>query len=1013
MSLINSFVHNIEDLLLWLSTGIGQRVESYSDLETADSKHVVVGKDSSLMSVIRLDGFKRFIGSTEFAFLSERLGEIFQPYLSSPGHHIHFFFSQEQEGLKEFIEDALQPAMRTAKRVGLSIDDIFKARVEVLSEYIAIEKTFIVLWTSTDCIEKNHLKSIRKQHYDALKQLNIPRAKQAQNVLGVLPEIRNIHDSLVQTIFEDLRHLGYYADLLNVHQVLHEVRRGIDPHFTSDEWQPYVPGDTIPATVPYDDSMNDLSHLMWPNLDKQIFPRGGSNLGPNKAKIGDLIYAPLYIELFPKDIQPFYELFRRFLTSRMPWRIAFYLSGDGIKITNSKNILAQFLTMASIHNRLLVDAHKLLKNLHDRSDNPVVKLTVCLTTWAPEGEERLLSERVSRMAKAVQSWGSCEVRDVSGDAFGTTLSSVPGLTKSPLATASAAPLSEAIPMLPWMRPASPWSAGAMLFRTPDGKLWPFQPGSNQQVSWIDIIYARSGSGKSVLLNAMNLGLCLSPGLSSLPRIAIIDIGPSSKGFISLLREGLPKEKQHEVVYKRLRMEDSYAINPFDTQLGSRFPTKLHRAFLINFLSLLLVDNIVDRPFEGVSSMLSMIVDETYKRYSDDEQPKVYVPHAEEEIEAYLSTIPEVSTEGFTWWQLTDLLFRNGKRKLAMLAQRQAMPTVSDTISIAHAHGIKDLFGHVQTPSQEDYVSYYCRVISSVIRNYPTLTMVTRLNIEDSRIVALDLDEVAKSGSTAADKQTAITYMLARHILSQHFFLHIDDVEKFPALYRDFHRGRTKEIMEEPKRIVLDEFHRTARSPVVRDQVTQDMREGRKWKIHVALCSQSLSDFDKLMIEFATSIFIMDSGSALSVEETCKTFGLSDTEKKALVARVHGPTSEGATFVAQFVTKDGLNTQLLTSTISALELWAFSTTTEDVFIRDTLYDRIGPVAARQLLAHQFPKGSAVREIETELKNDSMLTIAEVCDNIVRDLYKIYKRKLHEKNFENLEEIFDDEKKLGRE
>ena len=125
-----------------------------------------------------------------------------------------------------------------------------------------------------------------------------------------------------------------------------------------------------------------------------------------------------------------------------------------------------------------------------------------------------------------------------------------------------------------------------------------------------------------MLNTINLGLCLSSGLSHLPRVSIIDVGPSSRGFISLLKEGLKPEDSHQVMYHRLTMDAKDSINPFDTLLGSRFPTRLHRSFLVNFVCLLLVDNIQDKPFEGASSMISMIIDETYKRFSDRQQPKL-------------------------------------------------------------------------------------------------------------------------------------------------------------------------------------------------------------------------------------------------------------------------------------------------------------------------------------------------------------------------------------------------------
>jgi intracellular multiplication protein IcmB len=141
-----------------------------------------------------------------------------------------------------------------------------------------------------------------------------------------------------------------------------------------------------------------------------------------------------------------------------------------------------------------------------------------------------------------------------------------------------------------------------------------------------------------------------------------------------------------------------------------------------------------------------------------------------------------------------------------------------------------------------------------------------------------------------------------------------------------------------------------------------MREGRKWKVQVALLSQSLDDFDSVMIEFATSVFIMDAGPEQTVRKTQDMFGFSDTAANALRTRVNGPGPTGATFLAQFATKDGPNTQLLTATLGPVELWALSTTAEDVVIRKALYERLGPRNARQLLAGVFPSGTATKLLE---------------------------------------------------
>lgn len=248
---------------------------------------------------------------------------------------------------------------------------------------------------------------------------------------------------------------------------------------------------------------------------------------------------------------------------------------------------------------------------------------------------------------------------------------------------------------------------------------------------------------------------------------------------------------------------------------------------------------------------------------------------------------------------------------------------------------------------------------------PIISGITKFDLGDARVVSLDLDEVAKSGGEAAERQTAVMYMLARYVLGRHYYLTEDSLHDFPEGYREYHRGRISEIREDPKRLVYDEFHRTSKARAVRDQVILDMREGRKWNVQIALISQSLDDFDPVMVEFATSIFIMDAGPEQSIKRSTEIFGLSETARVALKTRVHGPREGGATFLAQFATKSGMNTQLLTSTLGPIELWAFSTTAEDARLRNKLYQKIGPAEARRVLANIFPNGSVKSLVEKRL------------------------------------------------
>ena len=124
----------------------------------------------------------------------------------------------------------------------------------------------------------------------------------------------------------------------------------------------------------------------------------------------------------------------------------------------------------------------------------------------------------------------------------------------------------------------------------------------------------------------------------MPRISIIDIGPSSSGLISLLKEALPPAKRHEVAYHRLRMDTSHAINPFDTQLGCRFPTPQERSFLVNFISLLVTPVGSERPYDSIADMSGMVVDELYKSLSDDASPRPYAAGLDDNIDGVMEEI---------------------------------------------------------------------------------------------------------------------------------------------------------------------------------------------------------------------------------------------------------------------------------------------------------------------------------------------------------------------------------------
>lgn len=983
LGVIESVLDGIDTIIAWLQQEIKRTTSSYCDIQTADSKYALASHDGSLISMIDVAGVTTLVGQAEYEFIHDKFHQAIQSVMSRPGHSIQFFFSYDKDNIFSILSDHMLGSIETTKELQLDLDDLFEERLDNLSNYCSGEQCYIVVWTKPNSLSKEELKKATDNKNKLRVETKFPPVRYTQNIMAAFDELRDSHDSFVRSIISDLNSAGVQSKIVNVHDAIYKIRNCIDHDFTDKDWRPILPGDKYNPKITKHFG-GDISDILWPALSRQLFPRDGENLDSRRCKIGNRIFASVFIDLFPKDVKSFSALFNRTIQTDIPWRISFLLDSSGLDTLKFKRMLSSILSFSSAQNRLINDSVELLDYIHYNEDDSVIKLRVAATTWVTEENEALLTTQLSQISQAIQGWGSCDVSEVCGDPFEGAISSLPAVSSNNVATATVASLSDVIYMLPIFRPSSAWSSGSLMFRSPDGKLLPYQPGSSLQTTWIDLIYARPGSGKSVLSNAINLALVLSPGLKRLPRISIIDVGPSSSGLISLLEEALPYNQKHLVAYHRLKMQPEYSINVFDTQLGLRFPLAQERSFLVNFVSLLATPLGSTTTYDGTSAMIGMVIDEAYKSLSDGNNPNGYQKGVEEFIDGVLAEIDFHADQHTTWWEVTDALFSSGFTHEAVLAQRHAVPMLSDLANICRMPAIEDLYGKVNTPTGENLIEFFNRMLSSAIREYPILNGVTKFDIGDSKIISLDLDEVAKGGGVAGDHQTSIMYMLARYVIARNFYINAEVVQLSPNIYSEYHEKRVSEIREDSKRLIYDEFHRTSSATSVRDQVILDMREGRKWNVQVGLISQSLDDFDKVMVEFGTSVFIMDAGPEQAIAKTSEVFGLSETAKTALRRNVRGPREGGATMLAIFATKDSMHTQLLTLTLGPVELWAFSTTSADAIIRDNLYVKLGPKEARRVLARIFPSGSAssyVAKLVEKTKLESGMIEEEVQEGIV--------------------------------
>lgn len=973
-----------------------QPVESFIRLETADSETVLVAGDGSLVTVVRVDGARQIIGDEEYKkILSDcvvKLGTRFD----KPGHALQIYFCRNPERIHDEIRMLLRPNYTAARAVGLDIEDIFEERAKHLCHYLAWEEIYFVLWTRVAVLSKSDM----AREVAKAKNRKWVVAENAQNPYASFDGLRTRHQSYVTSMTTALKEMGIQAAEVEVHDALKSIRVNMMQSGSDSAWRPNLPGDKIPARAP--EKKNDLSDVLWPPLRQQLVSSSARVIDDHTVEMGKFIWSGIDMTLGPMDAMPFPQFLSRLSENKVPFRISYLIEGGGIQGMALQSFLSSILTVTNPENRMVKDSIEGLAEIA-RSE-PVVKLRISMCTWAPKGDKDLLEDRLSTLIQAAESWGYCQVSGISGDPLDQVMSSAMGIHCASTAPPGIAPLYEIMKLAPWQRASSPFEKGSILFRTPDGRVWPYQTGTNVTTTWFDLIFAQPGGGKSVLMNTLNLGTCLTAGVANLPYVAVIDIGPSSAGLISLIRDALPPNRRHEAVSYRLQMNQKYSINPFDTKLGMRLPQVTERSFLIELMTLLCTPPGQAEPYDGISQLCGLVVDEMY-RWRDDTganaEPRPYLPRIDAEIDEAIQKHEIPVSPGAYWWDMVDALFDKGATYEASLAQRYAMPTLGDSIAAARRPQIRNLLEETSIgSSSEGVIHAFERMITSAVREFPILSSVTKFALAEQRVCALDLADVAPQGDATADRQTSIMYMLARHALVTPWWINEEAIAAMPQRYRSYHEGRLRDIAETPKRLCFDEFHRTSSSKAVRGQVVRDVREGRKRGIQIVLASQMLNDFDDDMVDLATGVWVL--GTAISdaaVDGTQKRFGLTETARWIIRHRLTGPKSSGAPALLVLGTTDGKYEQHLINTLGPIELWAFSTTAEDAAIRNRLYARLGASQARRLLGANFPGGSARNEIKRRVSEMSEkatdgepVSAGVVIDMIVEELVSSTKPKL---------------------
>jgi intracellular multiplication protein IcmB len=221
---VESFFDGVDTFFAWISTALKQTTESYCDLETADSSTVLVNHDGTLLSILQIEGVTALAGAQEFERLVEGLSNALQAAMGRPGHAFQVYFSHDKQNIKKLIKNIYAPAEATAKALEFNLDDLFKERVDYLSQYCADEHVYFVLITRPFNLATDQLKIANKAKLKMIADTKAPAFKNTQTIYAAIPELRDTHSAYVRAILNDLDALNIMAKLLEAHEAIYAIR---------------------------------------------------------------------------------------------------------------------------------------------------------------------------------------------------------------------------------------------------------------------------------------------------------------------------------------------------------------------------------------------------------------------------------------------------------------------------------------------------------------------------------------------------------------------------------------------------------------------------------------------------------------------------------------------------------------------------------------------------------------------------------------------------------------------
>lgn len=973
-----SLLNRLEVILLNIMSSLKVQVSDYCELESTEGHYNILMDNGAMMTILAYDGTRTLVEQAVFyKFLNNLSGKL-SVYLNKGCHQFGMVFRRDLNPTSDIYKiGEMQKA--TAADLGLDVTYLIEEAQEIYSKYVYDETNYLVLITQPTALDESEAKLEAKRRNVQFQGIEIPGMADSQNVFYVSSYLKSQHETYVESVtsvFNDIDFAGQIRKL-DVSEAIKSIKKSVSPQTTDNNWIPQTPYTTgqfkkIFARVKQNYNPKDASHLLWQPLPEQIMRSTISATdSTSHYPIGSIItenriYSPLLVACPPSSLVSFNDLFISLNNASttlpdgsqraIPFAISFMLKGDGFSSIALKKSLAGILAVASVENTNIKGAIASLKDYKDEG-GVIVEMSMSAMTWAENNTYGIdeIHIRRSKLWRVLESWGGAQVTEKGGDPILGYTSCIHGLSAKHHAPKYCAPLWEALHFMPWCRQASPYPMGTIMNRSLDGKLMKMQPFSSEQSTWIKLFVGRPGTGKSVAMNNDIFETCLIPGLKRLPFIFMVDVGLSSRGPVDIIKNNIRPELRHLATYRRLKNDVRFAINPLDIAVGRMHPVSDELEAMVSFLSTLVTPvEASGKPEKGLSNFLSMLIEQTFvsKREGTEKgKPNLYEPHRNQELDGFLQKL-NIDGSGKSYYELVEILHDKRAYRARDLCQRYAMPILTDMISVAATNPeINSRYENARTESGEPIIDMFNRNMSEAISMYPIFTEHTKFDIDTSRIIALDLQDVIGKNP----KQSSLFFQIARMSGKKRIAFSEDDIPSFPPNFRPYYEKLVRDISEDPKVFAYDELHNAKRDEGLFAELIRDCRESRKWNMGLKFASQLMSDFGEIP-SMATSFVIADRGTDVTRKFTKDAISLSDSELLAL--EQHPSLSpEGLVYFSKIITKNGAFVNIMVLTLGPRRIWSFTSDAKDRILKESLVQMVGNQRdAIELLALSYPKGA---------------------------------------------------------